>query len=90
MKQQITLLNKEEFKNRKAYLDTVEKHFFGNPDENLQSTTEDTVHQTCTVQKTADNDEEELLEDVVSTFDVEVSNRSPNRNEYLNPILLFL
>ena len=67
----------KEFKNRKAYLDTVEKLFFGNPDQNLQSTTEDTVHQTCTVQKTADNDEEELLEDVASTFDVEVSKLKP-------------
>ena len=80
-------LTNEEFKNRKAYLDTVEKQFFGNPDENLQSTTEDTVHQTCTVQKTADNDEEELLEDVASTFDVEVSKPKPKpkRKSKSNP-----
>ena len=77
-------LTKEEFQSRKKYLDSVEKHFF--PDENLQSTTEENLQSTsddvqqniCTVQKNSENnDEEELLKDVQSSFDVDIKKPKP-------------
>ena len=72
-------LTKEEFKTRKPYLNSVEKLFFSNPDENLQSTTEDSEHETRTVQKmeVIEHDEDELLKDVESSFDVDIKKPKP-------------
>ena len=76
-------LTNEEWEARKPYLEAVEKHFFSNPDENLQSTTEESDKETCTVhkmevigliEKVENNDEDELLKDVESSFDVHVKN----------------
>ena len=78
-------LTKEEWEARKPYLESVEKHF-SNPDENLQSTTEESDKETCTVQKmevigsiekVENNDEDELLKDVEASFDVDVKKPKP-------------
>ena len=85
-------LTDEEWEARKPYLESVEKHFFRNPDENLQSTTEESDKETCTVQKiefigliekVENNDEDELLKDVESSFDVDV--KKPKLKPKLKP-----
>ena len=90
-------LTKEEWEARKLYLESVEKHFFSNPDENLQSTTEESDKETCTLQKmevigliekVENNDEDELLKDVESSFDVHIKRPSPNPNPNLNLVFL--
>ena len=79
-------LTNEEWEARKPYLESVEKHFFSNPDENLQSTTKESDKETCTVQKmeviglikkVENNDEDKLLKDVESSFDVHVKKAKP-------------
>ena len=85
-------LTKEEWEARKPYLESVEKHFFSNPDKNLQSTTEESDKETCTVQKmevigsikkVENNDEDKLLKDVEASFDVDV--KKPKRKPKSKP-----
>ena len=79
-------LTNEEWEARKPYLESVEKHFLSNSDENLQNTTEESDKETCTVQKmkvigsikkVENNDEDELLKDAESSFDVHVKKAKP-------------
>ena len=76
----------------------MKKHFFSNPDENLQSATEESDKETCTVQKmevigsikkVENNDEDELLKDVESSFDVHVKKgQAQTKTQNLNLVFL--
>ena len=89
-------LTNEEWEARKLYLESVEKHFFSNPDESLQSTTEESDKETCTVQKmevigsiekVENNDKDELLKDIESSLMFTLKKAKPKQNPNLNPNL---